>query len=277
MSPHGIVDVHEAGEDSEMREESDKVHLALLGGFECIYGGRSVLLPLGSQRLLALLALRGTGIHRAVAGERLWHDSPPERAAANLRSALWRGRRLGTTIMIESVGPRLRLAPAVDVDLRQVLDQHGDLAHPGPSCHGISEHLALVDVLTRRLLPEWSEDWLVLERGRWEEFRLHALENLAGQLLTKGRYLDALQTALAATSIEPIRETAHRIVIEVHLAEGNTASAIKYYQHYRESLRRELGVEPSAQLDQLVHGLTESATRKATANAMSLCGQAPRS
>lgn len=250
-----------------MLEGLNKVHLTLLGGFECIYGGRSVLLPLGSQRLLTLLALRGTGIHRTVAGERLWHDSSPERAAANLRSALWRGRQLGNTTMIDCVGPRLRLAPAVDVDLRQILDQHGDLAHSGPSCHGISDHLPLVDVLTRRLLPEWSEDWLVLERERWEEFRLHALENLAGQLLTDGRYLDALQTALAATSIEPIRETAHRTVIEVHLAEGNTASALKYYQHYRELLRRELGVVPSARLDQLVQGLTEAATSKVTATA----------
>jgi DNA-binding SARP family transcriptional activator len=262
------------GEDREMREGSNEVHITLLGGFECIYGGCSVPLPLGSQRLLALLALRGTGIHRTVAGERLWHDSTPERAAANLRSALWRGKRLGNTTMIDSVGPRLRLAPTVNVDLRQILHQHGDLAHLGPSCYDVSDHLALVDVLTRRLLPEWSEDWLVLERARWEEFRLHALENLAGQLLTAGRFLDALQTALAATSIEPIRETAHRIVIEVHLAEGNTASALKYYQHYRELLRHELGVVPSARLDELIQGLTESAT---TANARSLCSQTPRS
>ncbi len=260
-----------------MREGSNRVHLALLGGFECVYGSRSVLLPLGSQRLLALLAFQDAGMHRTVAGERLWHDSTPERAAANLRSALWRGKRLGNTTMIDSVGPRLRLAPTVDVDLRQILDQHGDLAHPGPPCHGISDHLALVDVLTRRLLPEWSEDWLVLERARWEEFRLHALENLAGALLTDGRYLDALQTALAASSIEAIRETAHRIVIEVHLAEGNTASALKYYQHYRELLRRELGVLPSARLNQLVEELTESATTKAAATAMSLCTQIPRS
>jgi DNA-binding SARP family transcriptional activator len=255
-----------------MHEGSNKVHLSLLGGFECAYGGHSVLLPLGSQRLLALLALRRSGIHRTVAGERLWHDSSPDRASANLRSALWRGRRLGNMTMIESVGPRLRLAPAVDVDLQQILDQHGALAHHGPSCHGIGDHLALVDVLTRRLLPEWSEDWLVLERGRWDEFRLHALENLAGQLLTEGRYLDALETALAATSIEPIRETAHRVVIEVYLAEGNTGRALKYYQHYRELLRHELGVGPSVRLDQLVQGLTEPATTKAPAAAMSICG-----
>ena len=211
-----------------MREGSNKVRLALLGGFECVYANRSVSLPLGSQRLLALLALQDGGIHRTVAGERLWQDSTSERAAANLRSALWRGRRLGNTTMIDSVGPRLRLTPAVDVDLRQILTHHGDgdLTHPGRRRHSISDHLALV--LTRPLLPEWLEDWLDFERARWEEFRLHALENLAGQLLTEGRYLEALQTALVASSIDPIRETVHRIVIEVHLAEGNTASALKY-------------------------------------------------
>lgn len=260
-----------------MREKSNKVHLALLGGFECIYEGHSILLPLGSQRLLALLALRRSGVHRTVAGERLWHDSPPERAAANLRSALWRGKRLGNTTIIESVGPRLRLAPTVDVDLHQILDQHDALAHHGQSCHSISHHLPLVDVLTRRLLPEWSDDWMMLERGRWEEFRLHALENLAGQLLTEGWYLDALHTALAATSIEPIRETARRIVIEVYLAEGNTASALKYYQHYRELLRHELGVEPSTRLDQLVQGLTERISTKIIDAEMSLCGHTRRS
>ena len=241
-----------------MREESNRIRLELLGGFECVHEGRSVSLPLGSQRLLALLALRRAGIHRTVAGERLWPDGSPGRAAANLRSALWRGRHLGNTTMIVSAGPRLHLAPTVEVDLRQILDQHRDLAHTRPSCHDISDHLALVDVLTRRLLPEWSEDWLVFERERWHQFRLHALENLAAALQAEERYLDAVQTALAAIAIEPIRETAHRIVISVHLAEGNTASALKHYQHYRGLLQRELGVLPSAQMDQLVHPLIMS-------------------
>jgi DNA-binding SARP family transcriptional activator len=160
----------------------------------------------------------------------------------------------------------------VEVDVRQILDQHRDLAHPQPSCHSSSDHLALVEgALARRLLPEWSEDWLLLERERWDQFRLHALENLAGQLLAEERYLNALQTALAVTAIDPIRETAHRIVIEVHLAEGNTASALLHDQHYRQLLQRELGVLPSARLDQLVQGLTESALAQGAATAMSLC------
>jgi DNA-binding SARP family transcriptional activator len=237
-----------------MRDGSDGVLLVLLGGFECLYRGNSMSLPLGSQRLLALLALQTSGVHRAAAGERLWPDSTPVRAAANLRSALWRGKRLGGTTMICSAGPRLCLTPWVGVDFQQILEQYSRLMHPQPS-PGISDHLALVRALTRQLLPEWSEDWLLFERERWHQFRLHALENLAAQLQAEERYLDALQTALAAIAIEPIRETAHRIVIGIHLAEGNTASALKHYQHYRGLLQRELGVVPSVRMDQLVHPL----------------------
>jgi DNA-binding SARP family transcriptional activator len=240
-----------------MCERSDRVRLALLGGFECLHRGSSVSLPLGSQRLLALLALQKDGVHRTVAGERLWPDSTPARAAANLRSALWRGKRLGDTAMICCAGPRLCLAATVGVDLRHILDQHSHLMHRRP-CVSISDYLVLVRALTRQLLPEWSEDWLVFERERWHQFRLHALENLAAALQAEERYLDAVQTALAAIALEPIRETAHRIVISVHLAEGNTASALKHYQHYRGLLQRELGVLPSAQMDQLVHPLIMS-------------------
>lgn len=240
-----------------MCERSDRIRLALLGGFDCVHRGSSVSLPLGSQRLLALLALQKAGIHRAAAGERLWPDSTPGRAAANLRSALWRGKRLGGTTMICSSGPRLCLAPWVDVDLQQILEQHSSLVHPRPSS-GISDHLLLVRALTHELLPEWSEDWLLFERERWHQFRLHALENLAAQLQAEEQYLDALQTALAAIALEPIRETAHRIFIGIHLAEGNTASALKHYQHYRGLLQRELGVVPSVRMDQLVHPLIGS-------------------
>lgn len=240
-----------------MCERSDGIRLVLLEGFECIHRGSRVSLPLGSQRLLALLALQKAGIHRTVAGERLWPDSTPGRAAANLRSALWRGKRLGDTAMICCAGPRLCLASTVSVDLQQIIDQHPHLANYRPF-PGISDHKALARALTRPLLPEWSEDWLVFERDRWHQFRLHALEDLAAALQAEERYLDALQTALAAIAIEPIRETAHRIVIGIHLAEGNTASALKHYQHYRGLLQRELGVVPSVRMDQLVHPLIMS-------------------
>jgi DNA-binding SARP family transcriptional activator len=234
--------------------DSDVVEISLLGGFECDYGGRRVGLPMGTQRLLALLAISDTGAHRSGAAERLWPDRSTQRAAGNLRSALWHGRRVMESTVIECVGSRLKMSPSVLVDLRHVqLQATSALSHPSLLTDVACE--SLVAALGRELLPGWSEDWLVIERQRWEQIRLYSLEGLAEALLERQRYLAAMKTALAAIAVEPVRETAHRTVVQVHLAQGNTASAIMHYQRYRSLLRRELGVEPSSRLMRLVAAL----------------------
>ena len=55
--------------------------------------------------------------------------------------------------------------------------------------------------------------------------------------------------------MEPLRESGHRSVIQVHLAEGNQADAIRQYGLFRRLLRDELRLEPSAHMHELVHGL----------------------
>jgi DNA-binding SARP family transcriptional activator len=151
------------------------------------------------------------------------------------------------------VGQSLRLAPTVRVDLHEVC-KAGDEVAGGRTVPPGTEG-GLIDDLRQELLPEWPEDWLVLERERWDQLRLHALETLAQQLQAAGRFVPALQVALAAVGIDPVRETAHRIVMEVHIAEGNVASAFKCYQNYKELLARELSISPSQRMRELVEEL----------------------
>ncbi|GGQ37545.1 hypothetical protein GCM10010233_64490 [Streptomyces pseudogriseolus] len=113
----------------------------------------------------------------------------------------------------------------------------------------------LIEEFTRELLPGWPDEWLYSDRERWDQMRLYALESLAQRLLTAQQYLPALQAALAATAIDAIRETAQRTVIEIHLAEGNVANAVRCYQQYEAYLQRELGVSPSPQMTDLLEGL----------------------
>ncbi|MGW2086283.1 AfsR/SARP family transcriptional regulator [Streptomyces sp. NPDC001880] len=229
------------------------VCLELLRPFELTYASNRISVPLGAQRLLAYLALHDEGAHRGAAAEQLWPDCTPYRAAANLRSALCQGRRVGSVTLIDSVGQRLLLTPSTQVDLhevrastRQVMAGHSALS---------VDWDRLIGDLSRELLPGWAEDWLILEREYWDQTRVYTLESLAQQFQTAGDYLPALQAARAATAVDPIRETAHRIVIEVHIAEGNIASAVKRYQDYRAFLQQELRVAPSQQMVQLVQDL----------------------
>ncbi|WP_426403993.1 AfsR/SARP family transcriptional regulator [Streptomyces sp. R-07] len=234
---------------------SNGVYLELLGAFELSYAGCRIPLPSGAQRLLALLAVQAAGVYRGAAAERLWPDCSPSRASANLRTALCHGRRAGPLPTVECVDHRLRLAPLVDVDLHRARcraqDAIGDRRPP-------EDPEELSALLGEELLPRWPDEWLVLERERWDQLRLHALEGLAQRLRRDGEYLAALQTALTATAIDPIRETAHRILIEIHIAEGNTACAVKRYKEYQRLLWRELEVEPSPLMTRLVQDLTSA-------------------
>jgi len=114
----------------------------------------------------------------------------------------------------------------------------------------------MIDALSQELLPSWNEEWLVPDQQRWDQLRLHALERLAERFATVGRYMEALEAGLAAVSIEPYRESAHRALIKAFIAEGNSASALAQYHRYQRLVVRELGCRPTAQLQALVRGLT---------------------
>ncbi|MFB6616866.1 BTAD domain-containing putative transcriptional regulator [Streptomyces sp. NPDC056367] len=223
--------------------------LEILGSFQVTCGGRRIAISTGAQRLLALLALHRKGTHRRSAAEQLWPDCTCCRAAANLRSALCRARRIGSAPVIDIADHSLALTPSLSVDFHDGCDSArrivaGDVA--------ARDGDRLVADLSQALLPGWDDEWLILERERWDQLRLYALEALAQRFQSEGRHLSALQTSLAAICIDPLRETPHRIAVEVHLAEGNVACAVKRYQEYRRLLQVELKVAPSPLLTRLV-------------------------
>ncbi len=103
-------------------------------------------------------------------------------------------------------------------------------------------------VLAAELLPDWDDDWVVAAAESWRQLRLHALEALVGHLTASRRYGEATAAAVAAVAVEPLRESAHRALIGVHLAEGNRSEALRQYHR----LRRPLAAEPTAALRQLI-------------------------
>ena len=224
------------------------VAIALTRGFELTRNGQQIDLPHSAQRLVALVALIGRPVLRAYVAGTLWLDVAEERALANLRSALWRLRQPGCAV-IEAAGDRLALDPAVRVDVRELTDWVRGLERPDVELDD-----AHIDQLIRanELLPDWYEDWILLERERFQQLRLHALEACCDRLVGVERFGRAVEVGLAAVATESLRESAHRALIRVYLAEGNVGAAIGQYQTYRTILAAELGLEPSPLMDELI-------------------------
>jgi DNA-binding SARP family transcriptional activator len=229
--------------------------LRLLGSFELAYDGASVPLPMGARRVIAFVALHDHPIQRAYVAGTLWLSTSDARAHANLRSALWRLHRAGHQL-IESADDRLRLGETVRVDLREAEEFARRAMNDG--------EVLDVDMgsLSSDLLPDWYEDWVVLERERFRQLRLGALESICERLMRAERFRDAVDAAHVAVAAEPLRESAHRALVRIHLAEGNTGEAIRQYQLFRRLVRDRLGLEPSEQMEALMDGILVAGTAR---------------
>jgi DNA-binding SARP family transcriptional activator len=227
------------------------IRVSLSGAFGLNTNGESIDVSVPAQRLLAFLALRDHAVDRSHVAAVLWRSASPERAAGSLRSALWRIRRCGD-FLVEMTSRGLRLSPAVWVDVRETVAW---ARRVGDASHSIEDDDFRWALDGSDLLPDWQDDWVVVERERLRQLRLHSLEVLSRRLVSVGRYADAIEVGLAALRNEPLHVSAHRALISVHLAEGNPSEALRQYRLFRELLRAELGIEPSPLIKELVGAL----------------------
>jgi DNA-binding SARP family transcriptional activator len=232
------------------RAATDRAEAALLvlGRFEVRVGERPVAVGANGQRVLAYLAVAGPCQRRETLAGRLWEWSSQARAQANLRNALWRINQVDRCL-VEATRDEVRLSDGLRVDLhisadhaRRLID--GDGEGPPPAVPR--------SLLESDILPDMDEDWLLLERERHRQLRIHALEALSTWLVAAGRFVEAIDAAYAAIVAEPLRESAHGALIRAHVAEGNRGEAARQFRVYERLLRDELGLRPSPQIAALV-------------------------
>jgi DNA-binding SARP family transcriptional activator len=233
---------------SPSNANAEEPRLSLLGGFCLQVDGTRIDLPLHARRVLAYLSLHRmseTGFDRNLLAARLWSDAPPDKSRASLRTALWRIRGAAADVVHGEAG-NVALADSVQVDVHQfrrcaeqLLTQH-DPQQKTPELRLLTSGVDL--------LPEWDEDWLLLAREQLRQLRLHALEVVARRLGDQGRYPEAIDIILPVISEEPLRESAHAVLIDAHLAQGNLVEARRQLDILAAGLRRELNLQPSEAL-----------------------------
>lgn len=223
------------------------VRLKLLDGFELQVDGAVMEVQPAGQRLLAFLALTGAPVERTFAAGQLWPDASGERAKANLRSSLWRVRRIHSELVRPSKS-HVTLMSSVWVDAQDGLRE----LTSGARTLELIDDVEASAVLHDDLLPDWYDDWLVTERERVRQLRLHTFEQCARELIDQGRMADAIQIGLRGIAMDPLRESAHRTVMIAHLAEGNVADALSQYRRFADLMMRELGLRPSERICTLV-------------------------
>lgn len=239
--------VDRIGGDSYNPPDGAAVQLRVLSGFELRVDGDVAPLPSNVERIVGYLAVHRRAQPRLTVASTLWMDTTEDRAAANLRTALWKCRQ-SVDNCISVHGNMLALSPSVDVDL----DSAVALTHRLLDDDELRREDCDPGLLIGDLLPGWDEDWVLFERERLRQLCIHALEALCRKLSTAGQPARAIDAGLAVVAAEPLRESAQRVLIAAHLQEGNVSEARRQYLGYRDLLWREMGIEPSESLRALV-------------------------
>jgi DNA-binding SARP family transcriptional activator len=211
------------------------------------------MLPSGARRVLAYVAHTDAATRREIAGQ-LWPDVPAARAAGDLRTALWHLHRADSRL-VQASAELVTLGTGVHTDLRVVeawiaealrVPSTGEGPPPPPAPAGAE----------RELLPDWDDEWVAPARDRLRMLQVQAYEAVAACLLARGRVGEALAHVLPVLQAAPLRESAHELVISIHVRQGNVAEAMRHFERYRATLRAELGIEPGARLAELLAPLT---------------------
>ncbi|QHK21530.1 SARP family transcriptional regulator [Pseudarthrobacter psychrotolerans] len=221
--------------------------MSLLGAWRLRRGNNPVTVASREQKLIACVGLLGCR-HRSFLAGLLWPKSSETQAAGNLRTTVWCISH-AFPHLLQAGADTLELDQSVRVDVA-ALQRHVARMQAQPEAQIPDSYL---DHLSRaELLPGWYDDWVIFEQERLRQMRLSTLELIARQQLAAGEPGSAVIAAISAASIEPLRESAHLLLVQAHLAAGNRAAAVRAYTMFADRLEGELGVQPSSQLSDLV-------------------------
>ena len=236
-------------------------------------------LPGRQGRLLfAYLVLNRTrGCPRDELIDVLWPEGPPAAADSALSALLSKLRRaLGDGVLTGRGELRLNLEGPVGVDIESsaaaILEAEAAMETGDHAAAAQKARDALATDL-QTFLPDAEGGWAAEQRRELETIRLRALETLAEAGLRQGgRELGAAeQAARSAIAAAPFRESAHRLLMEVHEAAGNPAEALRAFEELRSLLREELGTTPGpaamAVFERVLRGEPPPVHRVATASA----------
>ncbi|MEU5324331.1 BTAD domain-containing putative transcriptional regulator [Streptomyces sp. NPDC021056] len=218
-------------------------NLQLLGQFRLEFNSEPVPLCGNAQRLMAFIGLR-RGVCRSEVAQTLWPDATETHARGSLRTALWYLSNNSHELeLVHCTRESLTLGHGVRVDAHTMARTALDIVRDSGPLYADPLLIGLLD--RGDLLPEWDDNWVVLEREWLRRLRLQALDTLAERLARHNMPALAVEAALASIRIEPLRENPHRAAVSAHLAEGNMIEALKHYEAFRHLLRTELGAAPS--------------------------------
>lgn len=250
--------------------------LRLLGPLEARLNGQAFTPSAGKTRqLLALLAIHaGELVTSTAMVEELWGKDAPRTAMGTIQTYILKLRKSFTDdaglaedprdLLVTRPGGYALAIPAdtVDVNRYQALADAGEAALADGDDETASRHLgAALDNWRGPALVDVPTDFLLsIEVTRLEQSRLSVLESRIEADLRLGRHHQVLEELAELTARYPMHEKLCSQYMTALSVCGLKWRALEVFRALRRTLVRELGIEPSLQVQRLQRRILDADT-----------------
>src|SRR5208337_3617795 len=234
-----------------------RVTISLLGPFQLTIDGATVALPVKAQGVLALVAGQEYSLPRDKIAEYIWPNRGQQQSRQSLRQALLSIRkRFGDlaedVLQQDNINGTLKLK-GIKLDVIQF-----NQANQSRDRHELSHSMELYRGEFLADFPEISEyfdTWCLTQRSKFSRLAAGMLRQLASLQADEGEEEIAVATAHRLLALDPLREDAHRLLMEIYARFGRRAEALRQYEICADILRKELAVSPAEETASLARHL----------------------
>jgi DNA-binding SARP family transcriptional activator len=230
------------------------MRINLFGNLRISVAGRPVT-AVNTNRLHSLIAYLILHGDTPQARERLafllWPASSESQARTNLRQLLHHLKRAlppeCDLLVTNHFAVRWRQDPpcAIDVvDFQAAIAEAGSARTENDRPREIQSLTTAAQLYEDDLLPSLYDDWLTPLREDYRRRVAEVLHRLSTLLDEQKEYALAIPCAERLVALDPLSESHHQLLIRLHAANHDRASALRAYHQCMRVLRRELGVGP---------------------------------
>jgi DNA-binding SARP family transcriptional activator/predicted ATPase len=230
------------------------MRINLFGNLRITFAGRPVT-AVNTNRLHSLIAyliLHGdTPQPRERLAFILWPTSSESQARTNLRQLLHHLKRAlpseSNLLVTNHFAIRWRqdVPGAIDVvDFQVAIADAASARAEGDRAREIQSLTTAAQLYEDDLLPALYDDWITPLREDYRRRISEVLHRLATLCEEQKEYAAGIPWAERLVALDPLSESNHQLLIRLHAANHDRASALRAYHQCMRVLRRDMGVDP---------------------------------
>jgi two-component SAPR family response regulator/Tfp pilus assembly protein PilF len=188
-----------------------------------------------------------------------WPDISPARLKMRFKINMYRIRRaLGQDVILFE-NDRYGFNRMIDYSWdRKRADELFQTLKGTNDAERVSHLMQVTDLLMHPYLEDVDAEWAISDRLRFQDLYRDLMVELAGLYLNEGLHQECLEIARIVLNSDPLRETAHRMIIQAYASLHNPTGMILQYRKYQETLMAELGIQPSSEMNTFFEQLLDT-------------------